>query len=328
MERLSFTNTLALRGFRKALDLALRDPGRRRLSVLVYHRVLNAPDSIYAGDVDAATFRWQMGLVKEYLNPLPLPEAVERLAQGTLPPRAVSITFDDGYADNHALALPILQDLGLHATFFIATDFLNGGIMFNDAIAESVWAMAGERLDLRALGLGEYPLDTEKARQETACIIIKQLKHLDRAERDRQVEAIVTRSRARPPSLMMTDAQVRALAAAGMEVACHTKSHPILKKLQLSEAEAEIAGAREVLEGVIGEKVRLFAYPNGIPGYDYEQVHVDLIRRLGFMAAASTRWGVADRNTDRFQLPRFTPWDRTPTRFMYHMVQNYFRLVE
>lgn len=157
MERLSFTNTLALRGFRKALDLALRDPGRRRLSVLVYHRVLNAPDSIYAGDVDAATFRWQMGLVKEYLNPLPLPEAVERLAQGTLPPRAVSITFDDGYADNHALALPILQDLGLHATFFIATDFLNGGIMFNDAIAESVWAMAGSAWTCEPSGWASIP---------------------------------------------------------------------------------------------------------------------------------------------------------------------------
>ena len=70
-----------------------------------------------------------MAWVRDWFNVLPLSEAASRLAQGTLPARALSITFDDGYADNREIAAPILQRLGLSATFFIATSFLGGGCM-------------------------------------------------------------------------------------------------------------------------------------------------------------------------------------------------------
>src|SRR5262249_18528617 len=74
-------------------------------------------------EVKQSTFRRQLEILKTTHAVLPLPEAVARLAQGTLPSRAAAVTFDDGYRDNHALALPVLQALGVPATVYITTGF-------------------------------------------------------------------------------------------------------------------------------------------------------------------------------------------------------------
>ena len=59
-------------------------------------------------------------------------------AQARLPSRSVAVTFDDGYADNARIALPILREERVPATFFIATAYLDGGRMWNDTVIEAV----------------------------------------------------------------------------------------------------------------------------------------------------------------------------------------------
>jgi hypothetical protein len=68
--------------------------------------------------------------------------------------------------------------------------------------------------------------------------------------------------------------------------------------------------------------VRLFAYPNGRPGLDFTEHHAALLDRLGFDAAVTTEKGTANLGTDPLLLPRFTPWDRTRTRFILRLYQN------
>jgi peptidoglycan/xylan/chitin deacetylase (PgdA/CDA1 family) len=119
---------------------------------------------------------------------------------------------------------------------------------------------------------------------------------------------------------MMTSAQVRALHAAGMEIGAHTVSHPILRALAPEAAAVELQESRARLESLTGAKVRYFAYPNGRPGSDYDEQHVSLARECGFEAAFSTRRGACSRASDRWQLPRFTPWDRSPARWISRLV--------
>jgi hypothetical protein len=83
-----------------------------------------------------------------------------------------------------------------------------------------------------------------------------------------------------------------------------------------------MADGKAQLEAIIGGPVRLFAYPNGKPAEDFGPEHVALAKKLGFRAAVTTAWGAARRSSDPFQLPRFTPWDRQPTRFAVRLLLN------
>ncbi|MFP4161200.1 MAG: polysaccharide deacetylase family protein, partial [Ectothiorhodospira sp.] len=297
-----------------------------RLSILIYHRVLPEPDPLQPGDPDAATFRWQLQLVSEWFHVLPLAEAVQRLHNGTLPPRAACITFDDGYADNHDVALPILQEQALPATFFVATAFLNGGMMFNDRILEAIRRMPSGEVDLGDIGLGTRRIDGLDERKALIKEVIQSVKYLESGEREAKVARLAAQCpQALPDDLMMTTAQLKALAAAGMEIGGHTHTHPILARLTDDQARAEILQGKERLESILGHRVRLFAYPNGKPGSDYLPEHAAMVRECGFEAAVSTAWGVSTRETDPYQLARFTPWDDTPARFGLRLVRNLFK---
>ena len=131
-----------------AFSLLSPGGGRGRLSTLIFHRVLPEPDPIFPDEMHAAQFDAVCGWVARWFNVLPLEEAVQRLAARSLPPRTLCITFDDGYADNHDVAMPILRRHGLCATLFVATGYLNGGTMWNDTIAESVRHAKGPSIDL------------------------------------------------------------------------------------------------------------------------------------------------------------------------------------
>lgn len=303
---------------------------RARLNILIFHRVLPQPDPLFPDEVDAARFDELLAWTRAWFNVLPLDEAIARHADGSLPARAAALTFDDGYADNHDVALPLLQRHGLPCSFFVATGFLDGGRMWNDTLIEAVRHTRLPVLDLRGLqdgrgeDLGQHAITDVASRRAALGALIGRVKYLPPQPRVLCVDAIAARAEVKPADdLMMSSEQVRNLRRAGMQIGAHTVSHPILATLDEREAGDEIARSRDALQGLLGEKVGLFAYPNGKPGTDYlPEVHPRLVRELGFDGAVSTRWAAARRGDDVFQIPRFTPWDRDRLKFGLRLVRN------
>jgi peptidoglycan/xylan/chitin deacetylase (PgdA/CDA1 family) len=313
------------------LPLSLLSPAgeRGRLSILIFHRVLARPDPLSPDEPDVVEFEAQMRWVRSWFNVLPLGAAIDRLYAGTIPPRALAITFDDGYADNEELAAPILARLGLSATFFISTGYLGGGIMWNDRVIEAVRACPGDSLDVSAAGLGRHAVATSGERRAAIAALLKAIKHFDPPQRDAATAAIVAAAGGRPsPALMMQPEQVRRLRALGMDIGAHTVSHPILTRLDAEQAADEMSVGKRALEQLLDEPVELFAYPNGVPGQDYAAEHVAMANACGFRAAVSTAWGAASARSDRFQLPRFTPWDRARWRYGARLLGNLRRAQE
>ena len=264
-----------------------------------------------------------MGWIKSWFNVLPLDDAIVQLRKQSLPARAAAITFDDGYADNFTIALPILLKHKLSATFFIATGFLDGGRMWNDTIIESVRACSSATLDLNPVSLAAYSVGSDHEKREAIAAIISKVKYRSTIERVEITERIANLANALPPSdLMMTTQQLRNRREAGMLIGAHTVSHPILASIDLAEARSEMAESKIFLESLLGERVSLFAYPNGKPGVDYLNEHVSLAQELGFDVALSTAKGSARSSADLYQLPRFTPWDKAKVRFGGRLLQH------
>lgn len=305
---------------------ALTVAGSRRLSVLIYHRIPAEPDALLPDEPDARSFEQTMRWIRDAFNVIPLAEGVGGLKSGRLPPRALSITFDDGYANNATVAAPILKRLGLHATFFIATGYLDGGRMFNDAVVEGVRHARGPQLDLGILGLGVHSVATIDDRRATIGALLDAIKYRSEGERAECAERIAQIAGApTSPDLMMTSEQAASVARDGFELGGHTVTHPILAQLDLASAREEIECGRDRVGELAGRPVRLFAYPNGRPHRDYVAATRQLVEDLGFEGAVSTSRGAARIGSDPFEVPRFTPWVRTPLRFCGQMLDNIAR---
>lgn len=297
----------------RSLGGAVR-PGR--LCVVNYHRILATHDPLLESEPDVATFRWQMELLSRCFTVLPLQEAVQLIGTTHLPPRAVSITFDDGYRSVHDLALPILDQFKLPATVFVTSGFVGGGAMWNDRIIEAVGKLPPTQLDLRDVAMGCHSLAGLEQRRHTVARLTAAAKYLPPAARlqlCQRLESLLGEDSGQ--GLMLTRAMLVQLARSGIDIGAHTVTHPILTSLDDDAARAEIEGGKKELEAITGTPVTLFAYPNGKSGADFDQRHTRMVREAGFIAAFTTSPGAICRTPDRYQLPRSRPWDRTALMF-------------
>ncbi|MFZ6645820.1 polysaccharide deacetylase family protein [Undibacterium sp. TJN25] len=296
--------------------------GQGRLCILIYHRILEIPDPLLESEPDVVEFRRQMKTLATNFNVLPLYEALETLKNGRMPPRAVCITFDDGYRSTHDLALPILKEFNLPATVFVTTSYLDGSNMWNDRILEALRSMPTGPLDLRGSGLGLHPISSIADRENAADKLIKAAKYLPSEQRldlSLKLESFI--GAAHRSGLMLTHDMLRNLVKNRVEVGGHTITHPILTKLDDNTARQEIAGCKQELEAIVGEPVRLFAYPNGKVGMDFDERHVQMAKEAGYSAAFTTTIGAVTAKSDAYQIPRGRPWDTTQLMFKLRILR-------
>ncbi len=294
-----------------------------RLSILTYHSVLEKDDPLCPGSISVGDFDNLICFLSNNFNLIPLEQAVDLLVLEKLPSRAVVLTFDDGYANNYDVALPILQKHKVPATVFIATGFLDGGIMWNDSIIEVFRRYKSDSINLNEISLGEYSLTNSLERYIATQKVISLLKYVEPEKRLNKVRELVEFCKVNLPiNLMMTSEQVVKMSASGIAIGGHTVNHPILSKINDDQAWSEITDGKNKLETLINGKVNLFAYPNGKPDVDYNLRHATMLSKAGFKAAVSTEWGCSNINTDCYQLPRFTPWNKDRLRFGLRLILN------
>lgn len=297
---------------------------KAKLNILIFHQIHKTKRKMFINsDIDEKDFLWQMKLLKTYFNILDFNDAILKLKAGKLPSRSVVITFDDGYHDNFDVAFPILSSLDIPATFFIATGFLNGGIMWNDKIIFSIDKTTKTYLDLSDYDLDKYNIDSDINKSKTIVSLVSKIKYKSPDFRDYISNRVLDILNITPPTnRMMTDNQIVELANNGMTIGAHTVTHPILSSLDNETAYNDIKDSKHYLENLINKPIKYFAYPNGRPGIDYKYQHVEMVRNIGFDASVSTSYGTSNKYTDIYQLPRFTPWDQGFIKYLTRLYIN------
>ncbi len=294
-----------------------------RLSVLLFHKVPTLADPLAPGELNLARFEQILDFVGANANVLPLTEASAALKRGTLPARAVALTFDDGYAEWIDNVAPALLRRRMPATFFITTGPLEGGVLWHERILAAVRALPARGALLPA-GLGMYTdLDLPGARERLVEQLQARLKYAPLSQRldaMEQLEAQACRPLLLPRGF--DAASVRTLHNKGFEIGAHTVHHPILNECTAQQARAEIGDCKAELEAIVGGAVHAFAYPNGRPGKDFSREHVDMVKAAGYRTAVTTSMGAANGGTDPFELPRFTPWGLSDERISFQMARN------
>jgi phosphatidylinositol alpha-1,6-mannosyltransferase len=295
-----------------------------RLSTLLFHKVPTAVDPLVSNELDLPHFEQILDVVAANANVLPLSEATAALQRGSLPPRAVALTFDDGYAEWIDNVSPALRRRGLPATFFVTTGQLGGAeALWHERIMAAVRALPARGAVLPS-GLAAFAdLDAPGCRERLVAQLQQRLKYAPLGQR---LDAIAElESQACSPLILprgFDAASVRTLHSQGFEIGAHTVHHPILNECTLQQARAEIADCKAELEAIIGGAVHSFAYPNGRPGEDFRAEHVELVKAAGYRNAVTTSNGVASAGSDLFQLPRFTPWGQSEERIAFQLARN------
>lgn len=295
--------------------LRLARLARRRVRALVlrYHAisptVAEVPYAIPEICLPLEAFRLQVAFLRRAYRVVPLDDLVEALEGGRpFPPRAVAITFDDGYADNHALAFPVLRRFGLTATVYVTTGSLDGGPpLWMAAVRALVAGARGPALHVP--GLPPVALGPAAERAAAARALTRALVPLGTAERAERLAAAaeaagVDLERALAGS-MLTWAQVKELAAEGWTIGSHTVSHLNVTLADPTEVERELVASCDAIAAHVGRPAVHFAYTNTGGSHRHCSPEVArLLARLGFRSGVTSLPGALRPGADPFLLPR------------------------
>jgi peptidoglycan/xylan/chitin deacetylase (PgdA/CDA1 family) len=288
----------------------LRSRVRPGFVVLGYHRIASGKDPFELA-VAPVRFEEQMAVLARETTPLPLHDAVAALARGTLPSRGVALTFDDGYADNLHIALPVLERHAVPATFFIATAYLGNEFWWDEIerllSGDDGTPRSADGNDTHARG--GHPSRGPAVERREVHRIADRLRVLTGPERAHVLDELrskhASQAGTRPAHPALTSAELVSLAGSRLvTIGAHSRTHPRLAALTVTEQEAEVRGSRADLQAITGTAVTSFSYPNG----SLSPETLSVVRDAGFTIGCSSRQDLAMAASDPLALPRF--WAR------------------
>jgi peptidoglycan/xylan/chitin deacetylase (PgdA/CDA1 family) len=270
------------------------------LRVLTYHRVDEPtrrpwldPGLISASPKD---FDEQMAYLATFYQMVTISDVLAALKSRNtkdLPPRAVLVTFDDGYCDFEEHAWPILRRHKAPVTLFVPT-------VYPDHPEQTFWwddlyhalQSTNRKEDLKTR-IGTFSLSNTVSRNQAYQRLKNYLKTLKHAEAISIVRELCNELGVQPvANCIMSWDSLRKLSRQGLTLGAHTRTHPLLNRVSLDDARREVVGCLEDLKHQIGFALPIFAYPSG----EFSNDVVSMLEREGFSLAFTTKRGINNIN--------------------------------
>jgi peptidoglycan/xylan/chitin deacetylase (PgdA/CDA1 family) len=301
-----------------------RKPSATSGVALMYHRVGSAGSDPHCLSISEATLRSQLEWLKETCSIVPLEDLVGERSTSR-PPRAIALTFDDGYADNLASAVPLLHAVDAPATFFLTTaDHAFPFHYWWDRLAAALVTIAQVPSTLTVdlpTGRNVLATSTDQERHAAHWHVYQEVVRLPAAERDVIVDRIVQWAGnpvLDPRDRRMTWEEVRELLSVPRQtIGAHTVDHLFLPAQSDAVLRSELVDSRAALERLTGASVRTLAYPFGA----VDERTVAAARGAGFEIAVTCADGAVRPSDDPLGLPRVEVREEPLERFIARVEQ-------
>ena len=322
--------------------------------ILMYHRVTEIPLDPQLLTVKPSTFEEHLNLISQISEPINLGQMIESIDSGDIPWDTISITFDDGYADNFLEAFPLLSKNNVPATVFSVSGAINNKKEFWWDHLEYILLTPGTLPSTANLEIGNKSiiLDLGKFTEYTEEDVVKfaewtvldtndptprhtLYRHLYRILRSIQnfkdrsscLDLINNWAKKEPQRReshrTLTFDEIKTMGNSDIvDIGAHTASHPVLSSMSPADQEAEITSGRKALEDVVGQPINVFAYPYG-DQLSYTKETTEILEKNAFKGAVTTLNAGIDKNSKIFELPRITIRECTPNQLLEKL--TYYR---
>jgi peptidoglycan/xylan/chitin deacetylase (PgdA/CDA1 family) len=285
------------------------------VAIIMYHSVMNDPsvaETTLGGIIHSTeVFRGQMEVIAKGFHAVSMDDVLGfLLGQKELPPRAVAVTFDDGYADNVRAANEILTPLGIPAVFYVTVDCVERQRLPWPSLVR--YAFLTSRKDSwienggRAWNLSSHELRIQAFERAS-----EHCSKLSGAAQEAFVDSIQRQLETEPPRppqrLMMTWDEVRGLARNGHTVGSHTLTHPNVAQISECEARTELFDAKRKLEEELATSVVHFSYPCPALQPHWTDRTMRISREAGYKTAVTTNGGLVRTQDEALSLRRIRP---------------------
>ncbi|MBZ5531491.1 MAG: GNAT family N-acetyltransferase [Acidobacteriia bacterium] len=311
-------------------SLSLQKRETPSCQILLYHRVNDDLDP-YLPSLPVDEFRSQMAYVARNCNVVTLDDIADgRIARDSSSSKhCVAITFDDGYRDNFTSAFPILKELGIPATIYLATGYVGTSqIPWYDQVCLAFKLTTRPALDLEMDGAPAGSLASQSDRLALLDRVLAWLQGLDDDCRRKAIPSLFAAlgvpASLTLPNYMLSWEEVRQMKAHQITFGAHTVSHPVLSRISNAQVQQEIAVSKKTVEQKLQTPVRHFAYPFG-RSFHFTQEAKQCLQQNGFSTAVTTEFGFNQPGDDPLELKRFTPWGRDRATFILQF--DWYRFV-
>lgn len=289
---------------------------QREATILLYHGVTDvASRGIENRDrkhIATAEFVHQMAFLRREAHPLSIDELLALLVEGRrLPPRAVVVSFDDGFRNNFTQAVPVLEKYSIPAVFYVTSGIVNTDLMFwVDELEDCLNLTRRRSLLVRTDRLMEFDLTTDDARMAALRSIKAYCKIAPADEVERVVQEVaagtgVEASVAHSPNYeKISWSELREMHRHPLfTIGGHSLYHRILTSLSPEALEREVRASLDLLTVKLGGNIEHYSYPEG-QAHHYDGKTIDMLKRFGVRCSPSAIPGLNPPGTSPFHLRR------------------------
>lgn len=289
---------------------------RGELTILLYHGVTDAVShgiENYSGKhIHANKFAEQMRYIRQHCAVLSMDDVVEFTRTGKpFPPNAVAVSFDDGFANNHSVAAPILDDLGVPAVFYITSGIVNTDLMFWVDELEDCLNLASKPSINVALDVPrEFALENREQRIAALESIKAFCKRSPSSIKNRVLTDVKAETDITPAVEHAANyekiswTQLREMAANPLfTIGGHSLYHDILSEIAEEWVAQDIRLSIDLLSYQLRQAITHYAYPEG-QAHHYNEAVIDILKGCGIVCCPSAIHGTNPPGTDLFHLRR------------------------